>query len=161
MMKLASVRPEYAKSKLVDALKTNAKVALKIATGASCHGLFLPACSPAKLNNPRGKAIMKTTKIAAIVATIAVALFVLIPSLSWADDGATIYKAKCAMCHGADAAGKPAAKIPSLITPEAKAKSDADLTKAVAETAKHPGPVKGLSADDVKAVVTYVRSLQK
>jgi len=104
---------------------------------------------------------MKTTKLVMLVMTIAVALFILIPNLSWAEDGAALYKAKCAMCHGADGAGKPAAKIPSLVSDEAKKKSDADLTKAVAETAKHPGPVKGLSADDVKAVVTYVRSLQK
>ena len=26
---------------------------------------------------------------------------------SWADDGAGLYKAKCAACHGADGAGKP------------------------------------------------------
>jgi len=104
---------------------------------------------------------MKTTKIAVLVLTIAVALFILIPSLSWADDGAALYKAKCAACHGADGAGKPAAKIPALNGPEVKAKSDADLTKAVAETAKHPGPVKGLSADDAKAIVTFVRTLQK
>jgi cytochrome c553 len=105
--------------------------------------------------------IMKTTKLVMLVMTIAVALFILIPNLSWAEDGAALYKAKCAMCHGADAAGKPAAKIPSLVSPEAKAKSDADLTKAVAETAKHPDPVKGLSADDAKAIVTYLRTLQK
>ena len=104
---------------------------------------------------------MKTTKLVVLVMTIAVALFILIPSLSWAEDGAALYKAKCAMCHGPDAAGKPAAKIPSLVSDEAKKKSDADLTKAVAETAKHPAPVKGLSADDAKAIVTYVRSLQK
>jgi mono/diheme cytochrome c family protein len=104
---------------------------------------------------------MKTTKLVVLVMTIAVALFILIPSLSWAEDGAALYKAKCAMCHGPDAAGKPAAKIPSLVSDEAKKKSDADLTKAVAETAKHPAPVKGLSADDAKAVVTYIRSLQK
>jgi cytochrome c553 len=105
--------------------------------------------------------IMKTTKLVVLVMTIAVALFILIPSLSWAEDGAALYKAKCAMCHGADAAGKPAAKIPSLISPEAKAKSDADLGKAVSETAKHPGPVKALAADDAKAIVTYLRTLQK
>jgi mono/diheme cytochrome c family protein len=106
--------------------------------------------------------IMKTTKLVMLVMTIAVALFILIPNLSWAaDDGATLYKAKCAMCHGADAAGKPAAKIPSLISDEAKKKSDADVTKAVTETAKHPAPVKGLAAGDVKAIVTYIRSLQK
>ena len=105
---------------------------------------------------------MKTTKLVMLVMTIAVALFILIPNLSWAaDDGATLYKAKCAMCHGADAAGKPAAKIPSLISDEAKKKSDADVTKAVTETAKHPAPVKGLAAGDVKAIVTYIRSLQK
>ena len=104
---------------------------------------------------------MKTTKLVMLVMTIAVALFILIPNLSWAEDGAALYKAKCAMCHGADGAGKPAAKIPSLVSPEAKAKSDADLTKAVAETAKHPAPVKGLGADDAKAIVTFLRTLQK
>jgi Universal stress protein family len=37
----------------------------------------------------------------------AVTLFILIPNLSWAaEDGATIYKTKCAVCHGADATGK-------------------------------------------------------
>ncbi len=105
---------------------------------------------------------MKTTKLIALVLTIAVALFILIPSLSWAaDDGAAIYKTKCAACHGADAAGKPAAKIPSLIGDDAKKASDADLGKKIAETAKHPAGVKSLPADDVKAIVTYLRTLQK
>jgi mono/diheme cytochrome c family protein len=104
---------------------------------------------------------MKTTKLVMLVMTIAVALFILIPNLSWAEDGAAVYKAKCAMCHGPDAAGKPAMKAPSLISPEAKKKSDADLTKAVAETAKHTPAVKSLAADDVKAVISYIRSLQK
>jgi cytochrome c6 len=109
----------------------------------------------------RRKQIMKTTKLVMLVMTIAVALFILIPNLSWAEDGAVLFKAKCAMCHGADGAGKPAMKAPSLISEEAKKKSDADLTKAVAETAKHPAGVKGLSADDAKAVVAYIRTLQK
>ena len=104
---------------------------------------------------------MKTTKLVMLVIIIAVAMFVLIPNLSWAEDGAAIFKAKCAMCHGADAAGKPAMKAPSLISDEAKKKSDADLTKAVTETAKHTPAVKALAADDVKAVVAYIRSLQK
>jgi len=43
---------------------------------------------------------MKTTKLVMLVMTIAVALFILIPNLSWAaDDGAALYKAKCAACH--------------------------------------------------------------
>jgi cytochrome c5 len=44
---------------------------------------------------------MKTTKLVMLVMTIAVALFILIPNLSWAEDGAALYKAKCAACHGA------------------------------------------------------------
>lgn len=108
------------------------------------------------------KAIMKMTKLALLVLTIAVALFILIPSLSWAaDDGATLYKTKCAACHGADAAGKPAAKIPSLISDEAKKMSEGDLEKAVTDKPKHAGISKSLTPDQVKMVIGYVRSLQK
>ena len=104
---------------------------------------------------------MKTTKLAVLVATIAIALFILIPNLSWAEDGAALYKAKCSACHGADGAGTPAAKIPSLIGDDAKKMSDADLEKAVTEKPKHAGVAKALTPDQVKAVVAYVRSLQK
>ena len=110
---------------------------------------------------------MKTTKLAILIMTIAVALFVLAPNLSWAgDDGATVYKAKCAMCHGADGAGKPAAKIPSLISDDAKKASDADLTDMIAnggkdKKANHAFQAKGVSAYQVKLLVTYIRDLQK
>lgn len=106
--------------------------------------------------------VMKTTKLVMLVLAIAVGLFILIPNLSWAaDDGASIYKAKCAACHGADAAGKPAAKFPSLVSDDAKKASNEDLAKSVAEKAKHPATVKSLPPDQVKMVVEYVRSLQK
>jgi mono/diheme cytochrome c family protein len=110
----------------------------------------------------RGIEIMKTTKLVVLVMTIAVALFILIPNLSWAaDDGATLYKTKCAACHGVDGAGKPAAKIPSLVSDEAKKASDDDITKAVTEKPKHPGMVKSLTPEQVKMIVTYIRSMQK
>src|ERR1035437_7177992 len=103
---------------------------------------------------------MKTTKLVMLVMTIAIGLFILIPSLSWAaDDGAAIYKAKCAACHGADATGKPAAKIPSLVSDETKKACDDDLAKAVTEKPKHPATIKSLAPDQVKLVVQYVRSL--
>src|SRR5271167_1661851 len=107
----------------------------------------------------RTNEIMKTTKLMMLVMTIAVALFILIPNLSWAEDGAALYKGKCAMCHGADAAGKPTMKAPSLISDEAKKKSDSDLATAITGTAKHTPAVKSLATDDVKAVVAYIRSL--
>jgi len=107
-----------------------------------------------------------TTKLALLVATIAVALFILVPSLSWAEDGAAIFKAKCAVCHGADGAGKPAAKIPGLVSDDAKKLSDADLTDFIAnggpsKKATHAFASKGLTPDQIKAVVSAVRDLQK
>ncbi len=104
---------------------------------------------------------MKTTKIAMLVLVVAVALFILIPSLSWAEDGAALYKAKCAMCHGPDGAGKPAAKIPSLVSDDAKKKTDEELTKVVETNAKHAAVAKALTPDQIKAVIAHVRDLQK
>jgi len=107
-------------------------------------------------------AIMKITKLALLILTIAVALFVLIPSLSWAaDDGATLYKAKCAACHGADAMGKPAAKIPALVGDEIKKASDDQIAKDITEKPKHAGIAKNLTPDQVKMLVAYIKSLQK
>jgi cytochrome c553 len=104
---------------------------------------------------------MKMMKIAMLVLTIAIALFILIPSLSWADDGGSLYKAKCAACHGADATGKPAAKIPSLVGDDAKKVSDADLQKTITDNPKHAGVAKALTPDQVKMLVSYIRSVQK
>jgi mono/diheme cytochrome c family protein len=105
--------------------------------------------------------LMKMTKIAMLVLTIAVALFILIPSLSWAEDGAALFKAKCAVCHGPDGAGKPALKAPSLVSDEVKKKSDDDIIKVVQTNPKHTALAKALSADQLKAIVGAIRDLQK
>lgn len=110
---------------------------------------------------------MKITKLVLLIVMIAVALFLMLPNLSWAaDDGAAIFKAKCAACHGADLAGKPAAKAPSLVSDDAKKASDADLTDMIANGGKdkkamHAFSNKGLSPDQVKMVISYVREAQK
>ena len=110
---------------------------------------------------------MKMTKIVILIVMIALALFLILPNLSWAaDDGAAIYKTKCAACHGADLAGKPAAKIPSLVSDDVKKASDADLTDAIANGGKekkatHAFANKGVTPDQVKAVVSYLRGVQK
>jgi mono/diheme cytochrome c family protein len=115
----------------------------------------------------KGNAIMKMTKLVILIVMIALALFLILPSLSWAaDDGAAIFKAKCAMCHGADLAGKPAAKIPSLVGDDAKKASDADLTDMIAnggkdKKASHAFANKGVTPDQVKMVVSYIREAQK
>jgi len=115
----------------------------------------------------KGKAIMKMMKLAVLIAMIALALFLILPNLSWAaDDGAAIYKTKCAACHGADLGGKPAAKIPSLVSDDAKKASDADLTDMIANGGKskkamHAFSNKGVSADQIQMVIGYIREAQK
>jgi mono/diheme cytochrome c family protein len=110
---------------------------------------------------------MKMTKLVVLIAMIAVALFLILPNLSWAaDDGATIYKTKCAACHGVDLAGKPAVKSPSLIGDDAKKASDADLTDMIANGGKdkkatHAFSNKGMSGDQIKMVIGYIRDAQK
>jgi len=110
---------------------------------------------------------MKTVKLVVVIGAIALALFLMLPNLSWAaEDGAAIYKAKCAVCHGADLGGKPSAKAPSLISAEAKNASDADLTEMIANGGKdkktmHAFANKGLGPDQIKMVIAYIREQQK
>jgi mono/diheme cytochrome c family protein len=109
---------------------------------------------------------MKTMKLVILIVMIAVALFLVLPNLSWAQDSATIYKTKCAACHGADLGGKPAVKIPSLVSDDAKRLSDADLTDMVTnggkdKKASHAFANKGVAPDQIKMIVSYIRDAQK
>lgn len=110
---------------------------------------------------------MKMMKLVILIVMIALALFLILPNLSWAaDDGSTVYKAKCAACHGTDLAGKPAAKIPSLVSDDAKKSSDADMTDMIANGGKdkkamHAFANKGVTPDQVKMVIAYIRDAQK
>ena len=76
--------------------------------------------------------------------------------------GEATYKAKCAACHGADGKGKEAMKTKDLASADEQKMSDADLS-AVITNGKPPKmpPYKTLTADQVKDLVAYIRSLKK
>jgi len=98
---------------------------------------------------------MKTTKLAALVALIALILFIALPNMAWAaEDGAALYKAKCAMCHGPDGAGKPAMKAPAV-----KGADEAKMKAAFAK-APHTAIAKNLNEAQVKAIATYLKGLK-
>jgi len=98
---------------------------------------------------------MKTYKLTIMVLAIALVLFIALPNLSWAaEDGAALYKANCAMCHGPDAAGKPAMKAPAL-----KGKTAEDVTKAM-ETPKHAAAKKKVNEAQTKAIGDYLATLK-
>ena len=68
--------------------------------------------------------------------------------------GEKTFKAKCAGCHGADAAGKPSVKSPSI-----KGKSADEIQKTLSTSSKH-SRLKSLTADDVKGIADYLATLK-
>ena len=68
--------------------------------------------------------------------------------------GEKTFKAKCAGCHGADAAGKPAMKSPSI-----KGKSSDEIQKVISTSPKH-SKLKSLTPDEVNGVAAYLATLK-
>jgi mono/diheme cytochrome c family protein len=84
-------------------------------------------------------------------------------SAAWAaDDGAALYKAKCAGCHGPNGEGKPAVKAPALKGTTLDADKIADhLTKGEASSKPpHNKAMSSVSADQAKAIADYVKTLK-
>ena len=81
---------------------------------------------------------------------------------SAAQDGAALYKAKCAGCHGADGSGKPAIKAPALKGTKMEASQIAEhLTKGEASSkAPHNKGISGLTEEQAKAIAEYVKTLK-
>jgi mono/diheme cytochrome c family protein len=80
--------------------------------------------------------------------------------------GADTYKAKCAMCHGADGlAGGPVGKsmkIPEFSSPELVKESNAELIAATTNgKGKMPAYTGKLTGEQIKDVVAYIRTLEK
>jgi len=92
-----------------------------------------------------------------LVGIAIVALLCSVGSVSRAQDavnGEKTFKAKCAVCHGPDAAGKPAMKSPSI-----KGKTADEIQKEISTSPKDAG-LKSLSADQVKELAAYLGSLK-
>ena len=90
--------------------------------------------------------------------SIVLSLF-LLGSLAWGADGAQIYKAKCAGCHGPNGEGKVG---PNLKTTKL---GEDDIVMLLSKgdegkKAPHKKAMSGLSEEDIKAVVHYVKSLK-
>jgi mono/diheme cytochrome c family protein len=96
--------------------------------------------------------------------SLTAALAVATASTSFAADGAAIFKANCATCHGetgkSDTAAGKAMKVPAL-SGDAKVAgmSDADVVAAIKANQKHAAVLKKLKDDDVAAVAAYVKGV--
>ena len=105
------------------------------------------------------------TKLVKTITLGAVTLALALPTVSFAaDSAADTFKAKCAMCHGENGAGKN--KVPALSSADIQKKSDAEFKDAIekgTKTANGMMPAYGgkLSPDQIDGLVKYVRSLKK
>ncbi len=82
------------------------------------------------------------------------------------DEGASIYKAKCAMCHGPDGSGNtPMGKkmqLRDLRSGEVQKGTDSQLAETVAKGKKGMPPYgKSLKEAQIKELVAYLRGLAK
>jgi len=80
--------------------------------------------------------------------------------------GGTLYKAKCASCHGPDGSGQTQMgkmmKLRDLRSADVQSKSDAQLTEIIAKgKAPMPAYEKQLSKDQIGDVVAFIRELGK
>ena len=100
---------------------------------------------------------MRISKLLVVLIVIVLSASLALPA--FAQDGAATFKAKCAGCHGAEGQGKvgPALKGTSL--------TDAQIVDLITKgddlkKTPHKKGLSGLSADDAKAVATFVKSLK-
>lgn len=106
------------------------------------------------------------------VAITTIALFLIaiaLPAIA-AEDGAVLFKTKCAACHGktggADTPIAKAKNIKDLACADVQKMTDAELIDMIAnggpDKAKgHDFKAKGLTDDQVKALVVFIRTLKK
>lgn len=100
------------------------------------------------------------------VKSVLLILVVALAPVAFAADGAAIYKAKCASCHGADGKGQtPIGKkmnLRDLGSPEVQKQTDKELYDWTADgKGKMPAYKDKLSADEIKALVTTMRAFKK
>ena len=104
---------------------------------------------------------MKRSLQLAFMGVLACSLIAMSASPAFADDAAATYKAKCAMCHGADGKGGKMGTR-DFASPEVKAETDAQLTDIISKgKGKMPSYSGKLSDADIKDLVTYIRTLAK
>ena len=93
---------------------------------------------------------------------IALTSWLLTASLVFAEDGAALYKKKCAGCHGANGEGKSAMKAPALKDSSLDAAKIADRISKGEPSSKapHNKGISGLTDEQAKAIADYVKTLK-
>jgi cytochrome c len=94
--------------------------------------------------------------------TVAAVLLMASPASWAAQDGAALYKTKCAGCHGANGEGKPGMKAPALKGTKLEADQIVQhITKGEPDSKPpHNKGMSGVSEEQAKAIADYVKTLK-
>lgn len=100
-----------------------------------------------------------------LFALLLLVLFMCSSNLRAADDAQALFKAKCAMCHGADGTGQTPAgkamKAPDLSSPEMRKETDEQFADAIQKGKGKMPAMKTLTPPQVKELVEYCRHFGK
>jgi len=93
---------------------------------------------------------------------LSIALLLALPAVSYAaEDGAALYKSKCAGCHGPGGEGKPAVKAPTL---KGTALDAGKIVQHITQGEPNSKPphkkgMAGVTEAQAKAIADFVKSL--
>ena len=100
----------------------------------------------------------------AVTFAAALAVVFTLPLSMHAQDAGTLFKSKCAACHGADGTGSPMGKkmgAHDFTSADVQKMSDAELADIITNGKNKMPKYASLSPEDVKGLVAYIRTLKK
>jgi len=108
-------------------------------------------------------ALVRVSKAVSLV--IVVLFFAAVPARAQ-NEGASVYKTKCAVCHGADGKGETAMgkamKLRDLGSADVQKQTDEQLTEITTNgKGKMPAYKGKLTDEQIKQVVAYIRTFKK
>ena len=108
---------------------------------------------------------MKTIGMQVFATATAIAVVLVLSLSAQAQDASeTLYKSKCAMCHGADGAGSAIGTkmgAHDFTTAEVQGMTDAQLTDIITNGKNKMPKYASLKPEEIKGLVAYIRTLKK
>jgi mono/diheme cytochrome c family protein len=109
---------------------------------------------------------MKTIKMQVFATVTAITVVIVLSQSAHAQNGSeTLYKSKCAACHGADGTGSSTGKkmgAHDFTTADVQGMSDAELSTIITNGKnKMPKYAASLKPEDIKGLVAYIRTFKK
>ena len=107
---------------------------------------------------------MKGIDLKVFTITTAVAVILSLSLSAHAQDASSLFKSKCAGCHGADGTGSAMGKkmgAHDFTTADVQKMSDAELTDVITNGKNKMPKYGSLKPEEIKGLVAYIRTLKK